>query len=135
MTETYLEPWYTYKMELPVKLANGFQPLPISTKISILDIWHGSGYVSVLWAGLIDVQLLKKKKKIKSIWYFLKLSHSRILRRKKFFDVNSAKKGISLSVKPSATYISSNKDTAYPISSVIFFHHQRPFHVKWGQKT
>ena len=48
------------------------------------------------------------------MWYFVKLSHSRLFRRKKFFDVNSAKKGVSLSVKPSATYTSSNKDTAYP---------------------
>ena len=55
------------------------------------------------------------------MWYFVKPSHSRLLRRKKFFDVNSAEKGVLLSVKPSATYISSNKDKDYPISIVIFF--------------
>ena len=106
--------------------------LPISAKSSILDIWPGSGYVSIVCAGLIDVQLPEKKSNF--MWYFAKLTHSRLLRTKKFFDVNSAKKGVWLSVKPSATYTSSNKDTAYPILSAIFFHHQRPFHVKWGQK-
>ena len=116
-----------------MELVNGFEPLPISARSSILDIWHGSGYGSVLWAGLIEAQLQEKKSNF--MWYLVKLSHSRLLRRKKVFDVNSAKKGVSLSVKPSATYISSNKDKAYPISSAIFFHHQRPFYVKWGQKT
>ena len=47
-------------MELLVKLANSFQALPISAKSSILDIWPGSGYVSIVCAGLIDVQLPKK---------------------------------------------------------------------------
>ena len=57
MPETYSEPWYTSKMELHVKLVSGFQPLHISAKSTILDIWHGSEYASILWAGLIDVQL------------------------------------------------------------------------------
>ena len=103
MTETYSEPWYTSKMKLFVKLVNSFQPLPISAKNYVLDIWHGSGYVSILWAGLTDVQLLEKKSNF--MWYFVKLSHSRLLRRKNFFDVNSAKKRVSISVKQSATYI------------------------------
>ena len=51
-------------MELLVKIVNGFQPLPISAKSSILDVWHGSEYGSVLWAGLIDVQLPGKKNQI-----------------------------------------------------------------------
>ena len=46
MIETYSEPCYKFKMELFVKLVNGFQPLPISAKSSILDIWHGSEYVN-----------------------------------------------------------------------------------------
>ena len=43
-----------------VKLVNGFQPLPISAKSSNLDIWHGSGYMSVLWAGLWRLATRKK---------------------------------------------------------------------------
>ena len=60
MAETYSEPWYTSKMELLVKIVNSFQPLPISPKSSILDIWQGSEYASILWAGLIDVQLTEE---------------------------------------------------------------------------
>ena len=36
------------------------------------------------------------------MWYFVKAQGGR---RKKFFDVKSAKKGVSLSVKPFASYI------------------------------
>ena len=61
-TETYSQPWYTSEMEHHQKLVTGFQPLPISTKISISDVWHGSEYASVLWVGLIDVQQSEKIK-------------------------------------------------------------------------
>ena len=53
--ERHSDPWYTSKMEILVTLVKCFQVLPISAKRSILDIWHGSEYASVLWAGLIDV--------------------------------------------------------------------------------
>ena len=43
------------------------------------------------------------------MWYFVKSSHSKLLRRKKFFNVKSDKKGVALSVKPFTTYISQNK--------------------------
>ena len=49
------------------------------------------------------------------MWYF-----ARFLGRKKFFDVKSAKKGVSLLVKPFATYISSNKDKLPNIERHIF---------------
>ena len=61
------------------------------------------------------------------MWYFVKPSHACLLRKKEFFDI---KLGVSLLLKQFATYILSNKDTVYPISSIIFFHLQRPFHVK-----
>ena len=92
MPKTYSEPWYKSKMELLVKLVNAFQPFPISAKSSILDVWYGSEYACVLSAGLIDFQLPKKKKNF--TWYFVKPSLSRLLRRKKNFDVKSAKKEI-----------------------------------------
>ena len=76
MTDTYSEPWYQSKMELLMKLVNGFQPLPISAKSSILDTWHGSEYVSVLRAGLTDVQLPEIKSNF--MWYFVKPSHLRL---------------------------------------------------------
>ena len=111
----------------------GFQPLPTSAKSSILDIWHSFGYVSVLWARLIDVQISGKKSNF--IWYFVKFSHSRILRRKKFFDFNSAKKRVSLSVKPSTTYTSSNKDTAYPDIKRHVFSSPTSFSCKMRSKN
>ena len=64
------------------------------------------------------------------MWYFVKPSHACLLRKKKFFDIKAAKKEFHFLVKQFATYILSNKDTVYPISSIIFFHLQRPFHVK-----
>ena len=67
--EAYWEPCYTSKMELFSEIVNGFQPLTISTKSSVLDVWQGSEYVSgniqrkmkntFLWKwGLIKVTLL-----------------------------------------------------------------------------
>ena len=41
------------KMELLVKLVNGFQPLPISAKSSMLDNWHDFENAFVSWARLI----------------------------------------------------------------------------------
>ena len=63
------------------------------------------------------------------MWYFVNPSHLRLLRREKCFDVKSAKKGVSLSLKLFATYISPKKDSLSDIKRHIF-HHQRPFHVK-----
>ena len=40
--EVYIEPCQTYKVELFVKAVNVFQPLTISVKRSILDIYQGS---------------------------------------------------------------------------------------------
>ena len=82
---------------------NGFQQLPISRKSSISDVSRGSEYAFVLWSGLIDLQQQEKKSNFR--WYFVEPIHFRFLRRKKFFDVKSAKKGVSYSVKPFATYI------------------------------
>ena len=81
-----------------MKLANRFQPLPISAKSSILDILHGSEYVNTCWINRRSATGIKSK----FMWYFVKPSHSRLLGRK-FFDVKSAQKGVPLSVKPFAT--------------------------------
>ena len=57
--QIYSEPWHTLtypdisKMELLVKLVNGFQPLPISAKSSMLDNWHDFEKAFVSWARLI----------------------------------------------------------------------------------
>ena len=45
-------------------------------------------------------------KKTDFMWYIVKPSHARFLRRKKFFDVESAKTGVSFPVKLFATLIS-----------------------------
>ena len=50
--QAYSEPCCTSKMELFVKIVNGFEPLPISRKSSILDVWRGSEYAFVLRSGL-----------------------------------------------------------------------------------
>ena len=42
--EPYSEPCQTYKMELFAKIFNGFPPLTVLAKSSILDIWLGSKY-------------------------------------------------------------------------------------------
>ena len=42
------EPCQTSKMKCLTKKVNGFQPLSIYAKNSILDIWQGSDYVSGL---------------------------------------------------------------------------------------
>ena len=39
------------------------------------------------------------------MWYFVERSQFRFLRKKKVFDVKSAKKGVSLLVKSFATYM------------------------------
>ena len=39
------------------------------------------------------------------MWYFEERSQFRFLRKKKVFDLKSAKKGVSLLVKPFPTYI------------------------------
>ena len=45
-TEAHSEPSQTYKMERFAKIVNGFQPLPIFAKPSILEVWQGSEYTS-----------------------------------------------------------------------------------------
>ena len=45
------------------------------------------------------------KKKSNFMWYFEERSQFRFLRKKKVFDLKSAKKGVSLLVKPFPTYI------------------------------
>ena len=44
--EVYPEPYQTSKMELLAKIVNGFQPLTIFAKSSILDVRQGSKYTS-----------------------------------------------------------------------------------------
>ena len=44
--EAYSEPRRKFKIEGFAKLINGFYPLPICPKDSILDVWQGSEYVS-----------------------------------------------------------------------------------------
>ena len=50
----------TSKIELFSKIVNGFPPLTILTKSSILDVWLGSGYASesLCFILLIQTQLL-----------------------------------------------------------------------------
>ena len=43
----YSEPCQTSKVELSLKIANGWKLLTISAKSSILDVWQGSEYTSV----------------------------------------------------------------------------------------
>ena len=45
-SETYPEPWKTSEMELFAKIVNCFQPLTISVKSSISNVWQGSEYTS-----------------------------------------------------------------------------------------
>ena len=59
--QTYSEPFYTSKMELFVKKVNGFQPLPIFGKSSILDVLRGSEYAFVVWSGLRKENFTQKK--------------------------------------------------------------------------
>ena len=42
VTEVYSEPCQISKMELYAQIVNGFQPLTIIEKSSILDVWQGS---------------------------------------------------------------------------------------------
>ena len=130
-------------MELLVK--------PCFTRSSMLDGYQVSEYVSVVRSDKIsnnsrylflqkapfqifdkvlntplcyelDKQtFLYRKKKSNFVWYFVKPSHSRLLRRKKLFDVKSINKIVSLSVKPFAIQILPNKNTTYPISIIMFF--------------
>ena len=44
--EAYSEHWQQSQIELFAKIVNGFQPLIIFTKSSILDVWQGSEYAS-----------------------------------------------------------------------------------------
>ena len=44
-SEAYWEPCRTIKIEPFTKIANGFQPLTIFVKGSMLDAWQGSEYV------------------------------------------------------------------------------------------
>ena len=76
----------------------GFQELPVSRKSSILNVWRGSEYAFVLLSGLID--LPQQEMKSNYMWYFVERSRFRFLRKKKVFEVKSAKKGVSLLVKP-----------------------------------
>ena len=46
VSEAYSEPSQTSKIELFEKVVNGFQPLTIFEKSSILDVWQGSEYAS-----------------------------------------------------------------------------------------
>ena len=45
-TEAYSEPCQTSKIESFAKIVNGFMPLTIFAKRSILDVWQGSEYAS-----------------------------------------------------------------------------------------
>ena len=44
--EAYLEPLQTSKLELFAKIVNGFKPLTVFSKSSILDVSSGSKYAS-----------------------------------------------------------------------------------------
>ena len=44
--EAYLKSCQTSRMELLVKIVNGWKPLSIFAKSSILDVWHGFEYAS-----------------------------------------------------------------------------------------
>ena len=46
--EAYSEPFKASKMKLFVKIVNDFQSLTIFAKSSILDVWQGYEYASVL---------------------------------------------------------------------------------------
>ena len=59
--QTYSELCYITKKELFIKIVNGFQPLPISGKSSILDVWHNYKYAFVLWFELRKENFTKKK--------------------------------------------------------------------------
>ena len=48
ITKSYSEPCQTPNMECFVKIVNSYRSLTISTKCSILDVWQGSKYASVL---------------------------------------------------------------------------------------
>ena len=41
-----IQNWKTSKMELFVKIVNGWKTFTIFTQSSVLDVWHGSEYVS-----------------------------------------------------------------------------------------
>ena len=58
LAETYSEPCQISKMELFfAKIVNAFQPLTISTKNSILDIWQSYKYASD-WHNIAKKQKL-----------------------------------------------------------------------------
>ena len=51
-SEAYSEPSQTSKMELFVKIINGWKPLTFLTKSSILDVRPGFDYASTFFSGL-----------------------------------------------------------------------------------
>ena len=59
-TETYLEPCQISKMECFAKIINGFQPLTIFARRSILDVRQGSMYFSVKHLVMQQLDYLHK---------------------------------------------------------------------------
>ena len=53
-TETYSEPCQTSKMEFFAEIGNGWKPLTSFTRNSILDLYQGSEYVSVIRSDKIS---------------------------------------------------------------------------------
>ena len=53
-TETYSEPCQISKMEVFAEIGNGWEPLTSFTRSSILDVYQGSEYVSVIRSDKIS---------------------------------------------------------------------------------
>ena len=56
-------------MEFFAKIVNGFQPLNLFAKISILDVWLGSKYASALYLNITILSRYLKIEKNKSSYF------------------------------------------------------------------